>query len=104
MGGGGQASYSASKAGLIGLAKTIAIEAARDGVTANAIVAGIVNTSAFQDFRDDMKERMTRRVAMRRTAEPREIADTIVFLASDRASYVTGQTIVVAGGLDLFTF
>src|SRR5581483_12011247 len=63
MGGAGQASYSASKAGMIGLAKTIAIEAARDGVTANAIVAGIVDTSAFQAFRDDMKERMTRRVA-----------------------------------------
>lgn len=104
MGGAGQASYSASKAGLIGLAKTVAIEAARDGVTANAIVAGIVDTSAFQAFREDMKERMTRRVATRRAAAPREIADTIVFLCSDRASYITGQTITVSGGLDLFTF
>lgn len=104
MGGAGQASYAASKAGLIGLAKTIALEAARDLVTANAVVAGIVDTSAFQGFREDMKERMTKRVAARRAAKPREIADTIVFLASNRASYITGQTIVVAGGLDLFTF
>lgn len=104
MGGAGQASYAASKAGLIGLAKTIALEAARDKVTANAVVAGIVNTSAFQGFREDMKERMTRRVAARRAADPQEIADTIVFLASDRAGYITGQAIVVAGGLDLFTF
>lgn len=104
MGGAGQASYSASKAGMIGLAKTIAIEAARDGVTANAIVAGIVDTTAFQAFREDMKERMTRRVALRRAADPQEIANAIVFLASDKASYITGQTIVVAGGLDLFTF
>jgi 3-oxoacyl-[acyl-carrier protein] reductase len=104
LGGFGQASYSTTKAGLIGLTKTLALEGARHGITCNAIVPGIIGTEAFGFGNPEMNERMIKRTAMRRTGEPQEIANVIVFLCSDLASYVTGAAIPVAGGIDLFTF
>jgi 3-oxoacyl-[acyl-carrier protein] reductase len=104
LGGFGQASYATTKAGVIGLTKTLALEGARHGITANAIVAGIIGTEAFGFGNPEMNERMVRRTAMRRAGEPQEIANAIAFLCSGLASYVTGATLEVAGGIDLFTF
>jgi 3-oxoacyl-[acyl-carrier protein] reductase len=104
LGGFGQASYAATKAGLLGLTKTLALEGARHGITANAIVAGIVGTEAFGFGNPEMNERMIRRTALRRTGTPEEVASVVAFLCSDLASYVTGAAIPVTGGIDLFTF
>jgi 3-oxoacyl-[acyl-carrier protein] reductase len=104
LGGFGQASYATTKAGVIGLTKTLALEGARHGITANAIVAGIIGTEAFGFGNPEMNERMIRRTALRRTGEPAEVAYVIAFLCSDLASYVTGAAIQVSGGIELFTF
>ena len=104
LGGFGQASYAATKAAVLGLTKTLALEGARHGITANAVVAGIIGTEAFGFGNPEMNERMVKRTAMRRTGTPEEIANVVAFLCSDLASYVTGAAIPVTGGIDLFTF
>jgi 3-oxoacyl-[acyl-carrier protein] reductase len=104
LGGFGQASYSTTKAGLIGFTKTLALEGARHGITCNAIVPGIIGTEAFNLGNAEMNERMVKRVAMRRPGDPQEIANTIAFLCSDLASYITGVALNVSGGIELFTF
>ncbi|HVS07874.1 MAG TPA: SDR family NAD(P)-dependent oxidoreductase [Candidatus Dormibacteraeota bacterium] len=104
LGGFGQASYSTTKAGLVGLARTLALEGARYAITVNAIVPGIIATEAFKMGRPDMNERMIKRVALRRPGEPEDIANAIAFLCSPVAGYITGVALPVTGGLDLFTF
>jgi 3-oxoacyl-[acyl-carrier protein] reductase len=104
LGGFGQASYSTTKAGLIGLTKTLALEGAQHGITANAIVPGIIGTEAFHFGNPDMNERMVKRTALRRTGDPQDIANAIAFLCSDLAGYVTGIELNVSGGIELFTF
>src|ERR1700759_1850761 len=90
LGGFGQASYSTTKSGLLGLTKTLAMEGARHGITCNAIVPGVIGTEAFHMANAAMNERIVARTALRRHGEPREIANTIAFLCSDLASYITG--------------
>jgi 3-oxoacyl-[acyl-carrier protein] reductase len=104
LGGFGQASYATTKAGLVGLARTLALEGARYNITVNAIVPGIIGTEAFKMGRADMNERMIKRVALRRPGEPEDIANAITFLCSPAAGYITGVALPVTGGLDLFTF
>lgn len=104
IGGFGQASYSTTKAGLVGLARTLALEGARFNITVNAVVPGIIGTEAFKMGRPDMNERMIKRVALRRPGEPEDIANAITFLCSPAAGYITGVALPVTGGLDLFTF
>jgi 3-oxoacyl-[acyl-carrier protein] reductase len=104
LGGFGQASYSTTKAGLIGLTKTLALEGARHGITANAIVPGIIGTEAFDFGNPEMNKRMIRRTALRRTGKPDDIANAIAFLCSDLAGYITGVELNVSGGIELFTF
>ncbi len=104
LGGFGQASYSTTKAGLIGLTKTLALEGARHGITANAIVPGIIGTEAFHFGNPEMNERMVKRTALRRAGEPDDIANAIAFLCSDLAGYITGVELNVSGGIELFTF
>jgi 3-oxoacyl-[acyl-carrier protein] reductase len=104
LGGFGQASYSTTKAGLLGLTRTLALEGARHGITCNAIVPGVIGTEAFEFVAPEMKERMIKRTALRRLGEPQDVANAIVFLCSDLASYITGVALNVSGGIELFTF
>ncbi|SEN19419.1 SDR family NAD(P)-dependent oxidoreductase [Lihuaxuella thermophila] len=104
LGGYGQASYSTTKAGILGLTRSLALEGARYNITVNAIVPGIINTEAFQLTNPDMRERMIARTAFKRPGEPEDIAHAIAFLASEKAKYITGIALPVAGGIDLFTF
>jgi 3-oxoacyl-[acyl-carrier protein] reductase len=104
LGGFGQASYSTTKAGLLGLTRSLALEGARHGITCNAIVPGIIGTEAFAFGRPDMNERMIARTALKRPGDPQDIANAIAFLCSDLASYITGVGLNVSGGIELFTF
>ncbi|HEU0304918.1 MAG TPA: SDR family NAD(P)-dependent oxidoreductase [Gaiellaceae bacterium] len=104
LGGFGQASYSTTKAGLVGLTKTLALEGARHGITANVIVPGVIATEAFKFGNPEMNERIVRRTALRRPGEPSDVANAIAFLCSDLASYITGVELNVSGGIELFTF
>jgi 3-oxoacyl-[acyl-carrier protein] reductase len=104
LGGFGQASYSTTKAGLLGLTRTLAMEGARHGITCNAIVPGVIGTEAFNMANAAMYERIVARTALKRAGEPQEIANTIAFLCSDLASYITGIELNVSGGVELFVF
>ena len=104
LGGFGQASYATTKAGLLGLTKSMALEGARHGINVNAIVPGIIGTEVFSFGNPEMNERMIKRTALRRVGEPQDIANAIAFLCSDLASYVTGVGLNVSGGIELFTF
>jgi 3-oxoacyl-[acyl-carrier protein] reductase len=104
LGGFGQASYSTTKAGLLGLTKTLAMEGGRHGITCNAIVPGVIGTEAFQMANAAMNERIVKRTALRRPGDPQEIANVVAFLCSDLAAYVTGVELNVSGGVELFVF
>src|SRR2546429_3620949 len=104
LGGFGQASYSTTKAGLLGLTKTLAMEGARHGITCNAIVPGVIGTEAFNMANAEMNVRIVDRTALKRPGEPQEIANAIAFLCSDLAAYITGIELNVSGGVELFVF
>lgn len=104
LGGFGQASYSTTKAGLLGLTRSLALEGARHGINVNAIVPGIIGTEVFSFGNPEMNERMIKRTALRRVGEPQDIANAIAFLCSDLAAYITGVGLNVSGGIELFTF
>ncbi|HLH69453.1 MAG TPA: SDR family oxidoreductase [Candidatus Dormibacteraeota bacterium] len=105
LGGFGQASYAATKAGVIGLARTAALEGGRYNITANAVVPGIILSEAGQAAAQSnpMYERFKNRTVFRRFGEPSHIAATVAFLCTEEAGYITGAAIEVAGGIPLFT-
>lgn len=99
MGNAGQANYAAAKAGVIGFSKSLAQEIASRGITVNAIAPGFINTDMTKALNEDQVASMTANIPASRLGEPEDIAATVVFLASDEASYVTGTTIHVNGGM-----
>jgi 3-oxoacyl-[acyl-carrier protein] reductase len=104
LGGFGQASYSTTKAGILGLTRTLAMEGGRHRITCNAIVPGIIGTEAFHMANPAMNERIASRTVFKRPGEPQDVANAIAFLCSDLASYVTGIELNVSGGVELFVF
>ena len=104
LGGFGQASYSTTKEGILGLTRTLALEGGRHGITCNAIVPGVIGTEAFNMGNAQMNERIANRTVFKRPGEPQDIANAIAFLCSDLAAYITGIELNVSGGVELFVF
>jgi 3-oxoacyl-[acyl-carrier protein] reductase len=99
MGNPGQANYVASKAGMIGLTKTVAKELGSRGITVNAVAPGFIETDMTAVLSDKAKEAMLGMIPLQRAGIPQDVADAITFLASDSAAYITGQVIHVTGGM-----
>ncbi|MFH1578510.1 MAG: 3-oxoacyl-[acyl-carrier-protein] reductase [Candidatus Omnitrophota bacterium] len=95
----GQANYSASKAGIIALTKTAAKELAPRNINVNAIAPGFIQTQMTDKLSGDIKARMLGQIPLSRFGKPKDIADTCLFLASEESNYITGQTIIVDGGM-----
>ena len=98
-GNGGQTNYAASKAGIIGLTKSLAKELASRGVRVNAVAPGFVETDMTSDLSEDIKDKAIDAIPLGRMGQPQDIAKAVAFLASSEASYITGQTLVVDGGM-----
>ncbi|HHT87343.1 MAG TPA: 3-oxoacyl-[acyl-carrier-protein] reductase [Clostridiales bacterium] len=99
MGNAGQANYSASKAGMIGLTKSVARELAGRGINCNAIAPGFIGTDMTDAMPESAREELIKNIPLKRIGEPEDIANLAVFLASDLANYITGEVIKVDGGL-----
>ncbi len=99
LGNAGQANYSASKAGVIGLTKAAARELASRGITVNAVAPGFIETDMTQKLSDAVKENACKQIPLGSMGKPEDIAEAVVFLASDRAKYITGQVLCVDGGM-----
>lgn len=97
----GQANYAASKAGVIGLTKTMARELGSRGITVNAIAPGFVDTEMTEVLSEEIRENACKQIILGRFGKPEDIANTAVFLASDKADYITGQVISVDGGMNV---
>ena len=97
----GQANYSASKAGVIGLTKTLALECARYNITVNCVSPGATNTAMTANIPPEIAQQIKKKIPLRRFAEPEDIANIHLFLASEEANYITGQVIFVDGGISV---
>jgi 3-oxoacyl-[acyl-carrier protein] reductase len=99
MGNAGQANYAASKAGVIGFTKSVAKEYAKRGIKANAIAPGFISTAMTDALSVKVKEEMMKQIPMGKLGTPEDVADAVLFLASDASSYITGQVININGGM-----
>ncbi len=95
----GQVNYSASKAGVIGMTKSLAKELGSRGITVNAVAPGFIETDMTKVLSDDLKAEMVKNIALGRAGQPEDVAKVVAFLASDEAAYVTGQVIECSGGM-----
>jgi NAD(P)-dependent dehydrogenase (short-subunit alcohol dehydrogenase family) len=97
----GQANYAASKSGLFGLTKTLALETARRGITVNCVAPGFIETEMVSAIPGDILDTIVERVPMRRLGTPEEVAHAVLFLLDDRSSYITGAVIAINGGIEM---
>ena len=104
LGGFGQSSYGAGKAGLISLCKTVALEGARFNITGNCVLVGVSETDAYHTLPEAVREKVEERTAFKKPAQPQDIANAVAYLASEEANYMTGAVMNMLGGLDLFVF
>lgn len=101
MGNAGQINYCASKAGLIGMTKSLAREVGSRGITVNAVAPGYIDTEMTQGLPEEVKAGFIETIPLKKMGQPKDIAEAVAFLASDRAAYITGQTISVDGGMHM---
>jgi 3-oxoacyl-[acyl-carrier protein] reductase len=101
MGNIGQVNYAASKAGIIGMTKSLARELARKNVTVNAVAPGFILTSMVRNIPDEVKEKIIKQIPLGRFGEPEEVAKAVIYLASDDAAYITGHVLNINGGMYL---
>jgi len=99
MGNAGQVNYSASKAGVIGMTKSLAREVGSRGITVNAVAPGFIDTDMTAALKDEVKDAIMAGIPLKRVGNPEDIAEAVAFLASDKASYITGQILSVDGGM-----
>jgi 3-oxoacyl-[acyl-carrier protein] reductase len=99
MGNAGQVNYAASKAGLVGFAKAVALEVASRGITVNVVAPGLIDTDMTRAITASAHEEWASKIPLRRLGTPDDVASAVCFLASDEASYITGQVLAVNGGM-----
>ncbi len=95
----GQANYAASKAGIIGFTKSVALELGSRNIRCNAVAPGFIETEMTAELDEKMVKQWQENIPLRRAGQPQEVADAVIFLASDRAKYITGQTLLIDGGM-----
>jgi 3-oxoacyl-[acyl-carrier protein] reductase len=99
----GQTNYAATKAGILGFTKSLALEVADLGITVNAVCPGFIETDMLRKLPDKINEEILQRIPLKRFGQPREVAELIAFLASERSSYITGQMFSINGGMFMGT-
>jgi 3-oxoacyl-[acyl-carrier protein] reductase len=95
----GQSNYSASKAGLIGLTKSLSKEVGARGINVNAVAPGYIETKMTENLPSKVKEEMLKRISLKKFGSPKNVADAVLFLSSEAADYITGQVVIVDGGM-----